>query len=213
MRPSPSPHGKAPLRVLLVGEDALARAGIHSLLGGDDGVTVVAQSGQSAGLGTALQRHQPDVVVWDVGNGEGTWPQEAPPGGPPMVLLVPDDVVGRQATGSGARGVVYRDARGTALLAAIRAVASGFHVLEQDVMDSFFPRRAQGEGAAPDLTVREREVLNLLVDGLSNKAMGARLSISEHTAKFHVTAIFGKLGVQRRSEAVARALRMGLVVL
>ena len=63
------------------------------------------------------------------------------------------------------------------------------------------------------LTPREREVLALLAEGLSNKAIADRLDISEHTAKFHVNAVLAKLGVQRRTEAVVRAARMGLVTL
>jgi DNA-binding CsgD family transcriptional regulator len=63
------------------------------------------------------------------------------------------------------------------------------------------------------LTPREREVLALLAEGLSNKAIADRLAISEHTAKFHVNAVLAKLGVQRRTEAVVRAARLGLVTL
>nr|WP_236673772.1 response regulator transcription factor [Comamonas sp. JC664] len=68
--------------------------------------------------------------------------------------------------------------------------------------------------SAPDaLTPREREVLGLLAEGLSNKAIADRLAISEHTAKFHVNAVLAKLGVQRRTEAVVRAAKLGLVTL
>jgi two-component system nitrate/nitrite response regulator NarL len=64
-----------------------------------------------------------------------------------------------------------------------------------------------------DLTPRELEVLQLLAEGLPNKAIGLRLSISEHTVKFHVNAILGKLGAQSRTDAVVRATRLGLIIL
>lgn len=66
---------------------------------------------------------------------------------------------------------------------------------------------------AEDLTVREHQVLQLLAEGLSNKAIAHRLRISEHTAKFHVAAIFGKLEAHSRTEAVTRAVRQGLIIL
>jgi DNA-binding NarL/FixJ family response regulator len=64
-----------------------------------------------------------------------------------------------------------------------------------------------------DLTPRELEVLGLLAEGLPNKAIGLRLGISEHTVKFHVNAVLGKLGAQSRTEAVVRATRLGLILL
>jgi len=207
--------GGESIKVLLVGEDPLARAGLQALLTGDPGVVVVAQAGEAAGFGSALHQHAPDVVVWDVGShagGANARMDQVPPDAPPVLMLVTDDVVGRQVSGSGVRGVVYRDAHCAALLAAIHAVAQGFHVLEQDVMTSLLPQRDENALPAEELTAREREVLTLLVEGLSNKSIGTRLNISEHTAKFHVNGVLQKLGVQRRSEAVARALRLGLVV-
>ena len=75
------------------------------------------------------------------------------------------------------------------------------------------PRAADLEGPVEPLTPREVEVLQLLSQGLSNKLIGARLGISEHTAKFHVNAISGKLGAQGRTDAVVRAARLGLLLL
>ena len=73
--------------------------------------------------------------------------------------------------------------------------------------------RAGPDALAEALTPRELEVLQLLAEGLSNKLIAARLGISEHTAKFHVNAILGKLGAQTRAEAVAQAARLGLLLL
>jgi two-component system nitrate/nitrite response regulator NarL len=76
---------------------------------------------------------------------------------------------------------------------------------------SLFPPPAPAP--TEELTAREREVLQLLAEGLPNKAIAARLTISEHTVKFHVNAILTKLGVQSRTEAVVRAVRLGLIML
>jgi ATP/maltotriose-dependent transcriptional regulator MalT len=75
------------------------------------------------------------------------------------------------------------------------------------------PRMAERSREAPveGLTTREREVLVLVADGLSNREIGGRLDISEHTVKFHLAAIFGKLGVSTRAEAVQRGMRLGLI--
>ncbi len=87
------------------------------------------------------------------------------------------------------------------------------------VIDPAFPLAvvpARGEAAdvaAEELTPREVEVLQLLVEGLPNKQIAQRLSISEHTVKFHVDAILGKLGAHSRTEAVTRAARLGLIIL
>jgi DNA-binding NarL/FixJ family response regulator len=72
---------------------------------------------------------------------------------------------------------------------------------------------AEAPGLAEELTPREREVLQLLAEGLANKAIAQQLTISEHTVKFHVNAIMSKLGAQSRTAAVVRATRLGLVVL
>jgi two-component system nitrate/nitrite response regulator NarL len=92
----------------------------------------------------------------------------------------------------------------------LQAVARGLAVVDR----SFVATLARGipaTGPSEGLTGREREVLALLVEGLSNKAIAQRLEISEHTAKFHVNAIMQKLGVQRRVEAVVRAARLGMI--
>jgi len=98
--------------------------------------------------------------------------------------------------------------------AAVRTLAAGLLALNE----SFVPLLLRDSPASPEelaepLTPREREVLQLLSQGLPNKQIAQRLAISEHTVKFHVNAIFGKLGVQSRSEAIVHAVRMGLVVL
>jgi two-component system nitrate/nitrite response regulator NarL len=93
----------------------------------------------------------------------------------------------------------------------VAAVAHGLVAVEETVAESLRPRVAAPPAEA--LTPREREVLQLLSQGLSNKQIAQALRISEHTVKFHVNAILGKLGVQGRTEAVVQAARLGLITL
>ena len=86
-------------------------------------------------------------------------------------------------------------------------------MLDDDAADALLRRGASGAGPVEPLTPRELGVLRLLGEGLPNKAVAARLEVSENTVKFHVNAIFGKLGVQSRTEAVVRATRLGLIPL
>ena len=86
-------------------------------------------------------------------------------------------------------------------------------VVERALSDGALRTRPAAEALVEPLTPRELEVLQLLGHGLSNRALAARLHISEHTAKFHVNAILGKLGAQTRAEAVAQGVRLGLLLL
>src|SRR5207249_1167480 len=106
-----------------------------------------------------------------------------------------------------------RDADGPQLAAALQAVAAGLTAFDAEVGAAVLRRRASAEPPGEALTPREGEVLQLLSLGLSNKAIAARLGISDHTAKFHVNAILAKLGAGSRAEAIVRAARLGLVSL
>jgi DNA-binding NarL/FixJ family response regulator len=206
----------SPLRLALVAEDPLARGALSRALS-DQGSEelLVSASGTLAEL-EAARAEPPDVVLWDVGlrlsDTEGRL--EAPELGAPVLALVADEAAGELALAAGARGMLFRDASPETLLAALQAVARGLAVFEPSLSPVRPTARASTPTTSPDsLTPREREVLALLAEGLSNKAIADRLAISEHTAKFHVNAVMAKLGVQRRTEAVVRAARMGLVTL
>lgn len=208
----------SPLRLVLVAEDPLARGALSRVLSDQGSELLVLASGTQAELESA-RGEAPDVVLWDTGmrlpETEGR--AETPDLGAPVLALVADEAAGELALTAGARGLLFRDASPGALLAALYAVARGLAVFDTGLSDvRAAPRSATAPPShqGPDtLTPREREVLALLAEGLSNKAIADRLSISEHTAKFHVNAVLAKLGVQRRTEAVVRAARMGLVTL
>jgi DNA-binding NarL/FixJ family response regulator len=191
--------------VLVVGDDPLARAGVAALLAGRADLAVVGEAAPDDLA--AAPAH--DVVAWDAGPGAAE--ARLPPGAPVVALAADPHAAG--ALRAGARGVVHRGAAADVLAVALAAAARGLAVLDASLAEAWLrPPDGAPEGAG-DLTPREREVLDLLAEGLANKAIAARLGISDHTAKFHVNAILGKLGVESRSEAIVKAARLGLVVL
>ncbi len=127
-------------------------------------------------------------------------------------------VVADQGLGFGA---LQRDATGEEIVAAVSAVAGGLITLDRRLAGNLLALLERAPAPAPErladteepLTVRELEVLQLLAEGLPNKLIAARLHISEHTAKFHVSAIMLKLGAASRTEAVTQAARRGLLIL
>lgn len=132
----------------------------------------------------------------------------------PILALVPDASFVMPAIALGASGAVSRDISAEGLVAALTAMAQGLAVFEQAFLSTLVADHP-GSGVLAEhvepLTPREREVLLLLAEGHSNRIIAQRLSISEHTAKFHVNAILTKLGAQRRVDAVVRAARLGIL--
>ena len=138
------------------------------------------------------------------------------------LIVITDSEGATEALRAGAAAVLPQHTDGQALSCAIRAAAEGLTVVAGDFRDLLVKdtEAAVGLEAEPDteagsieLTPRELEVLELLVEGASNKAIARRLDITPHTAKFHVAAIIAKLGATGRTDAVARAMRLGLVMI
>lgn len=109
--------------------------------------------------------------------------------------------------------IVSSDAGAEELQIAVRAAAQGLVALPRSMVEHLNEPRAVTASSLEPLTSREREVLTLLSEGLSNKQIAARLQISEHTVKFHVASIFAKLGAASRTEAVSIGARQGLITL
>ena len=131
----------------------------------------------------------------------------------PTLALVPDADAASEALAAGARATLPRDAPRARLVAALRAAIEGLLVADASFAERLLRSRRVAEAPVEALTPRELEVMQLLSDGLSNKLIADRLGVSEHTAKFHVNSIMGKLGAQTRTDAVVRGARLGLVVL
>jgi len=201
------------VRVLVVSEDPLVRSGLASLLSGQPGVVVDAQTSPDELPGMA-GRPAPEVAVWDTSAGASSFERlvETPSASLRVLAVLADESQALEALGAGARGVVLRDVAALRLVAAVRAVAEGLIVLDAGAAESVLRPRPTVPAAVEPLTPREQEVLQLLAQGLPNKLIAARLGISDHTVKFHVNAILGKLGAQSRTEALAQAARLGLVL-
>ena len=202
------------LRVLVVSHDPLARAGLAALLDQQPGCNVVGRVSDDEVQIPALEVYQPDVLVWDLGwNSVSALERmgEIPEDAPPVLALVGDQTHADEARTSGARGVLLRETDADVFLAALSAVARGLVVLDPSLAARATTPRSSD--AVPDLTPRERQALALLAEGLPNKTIASRMGISEHTVKFHVNSILGKLGAQSRTEAVTRATRLGLILL
>ena len=204
------------LRVLVVARDSLARAGLTALLGQRPGCDLVGQVAGDASLSADLKVYRPDVVVWDLGWSPSLELENLaalPDDGIPVLALVADATQAGEAWSAGARGVLLRETDAETLLTALSAVVRGLAVFDPDSIGALPFVRSSALSPASDLTPRELETLKLLAEGLPNKAIASRLGISEHTVKFHVNSILGKLGAQSRTEAVTRATRLGLILL
>jgi two-component system nitrate/nitrite response regulator NarL len=206
------------LRVLVVAEDPLVRAGLATLLANHPGCTVAGQVAVDSELPTAVQVYRPDVAVWDLGS-ESARALDRANGlrdlGVPIVALLPDETDAGAAWREGARGLLLRTASVEHLGAALAAVAHGLAVIDPAFAAALLPVARDQSPTQPveDLTPRELQVLRLMAEGQSNKVIARALGISEHTVKFHVNAILGKLNVASRTEAVVHATRLGLILL
>jgi DNA-binding NarL/FixJ family response regulator len=141
-------------------------------------------------------------------------------GGGATVLLLRSPAVDSltAALRSGVRAILPASAEGTEIAAAVEAAAAGLVVLDARTVESLLPLLPVGSAAQPvtlaeDLTPREIEVLKLVAAGLANKEIAHRLEISDHTVKFHVASVMGKLGASSRTEAVTLGIRLGLIMI
>ena len=196
------------IRVRIESGQPLARAMIARLLAGNKEIEVL-PSPDSPG---------PDVVI-AFSDGEGEWEPILDRAEGAEVILVVDDPSLQdleEAMRNGIHGVLAMDVGQEELIAALQAVAQGLAIFPSRVTDQAGQLRGSDPsttGAPESLTAREREVLLLLADGLSNKVIADRLGISDHTVKFHVASILGKLGASSRTEAVTSAIRLGLIMI
>ena len=203
------------VRVLVVADDPLSRAGLAAMLTDEPGYELVGQTDSANGLADALDVYGPDVVVWDLGWDSATGGLgDLGPDDPPVVALLPDETAATEAWSAGARGLVLRSVDGSGLLAAVRAASAGMIVVGPELAVGLLSDPARpSPPEAGALSPRELDVLKLLAEGLPNKEIAHRLEISEHTVKFHVNSILSKLGAQSRTDAVVRATRLGLVLI
>ena len=210
------------LRILLADDHPLFRHGLASLLRGTSDLEVVGEAttgDEAVALANSLQ---PDLVLMDIRmpgvNGvEATRRILAsrPTTRVLVVTMFEDDASVFTAMRAGARGYILKDADKDEMLRAIRAVGSGEAIFSPAIatrMIEFFaaPRPAAASDAFPDLTEREREILDLMAQGLNNVEIAQRLVLSHATVRNYVSSIFSKLQVADRAQAIVRAREAGL---
>ncbi|MEU3555236.1 response regulator [Streptomyces fragilis] len=219
-----------PIRVMLVDDQALLRTGFRMVLDAQPDMEVVAEAGDGEEALRELAGARPDVVLMDVrmprmDGVEATRRICAEPGAPKVLILTTFDLdeYAFSALRAGAGGFMLKDVPPGDLLAAIRAVHSGDAVVAPSttrrLLDRFAPmlpgardERSQArELELARLTAREREVMVLVAQGLSNGEIAARLVLSEATVKTHVGRILTKLGLRDRVQVVVLAYETGLV--
>jgi DNA-binding NarL/FixJ family response regulator len=215
-----SMEGRDTVRVVLADDHPVVRDGLRMLLASLPGVEVVgeAATGKQAVREAVLCR--PDVVVMDVrmpdlDGIEATREllRVAPGTAVLMLTMVDDDDSVFAAMRAGARGYVLKGAGQEEISRAIRSVASGEAIFGPGVAERalrYFSRPPVAADPFPTLTGREREVLDLIVAGMNNTAIAARLGLSAKTIGNHLSAVFAKLQVSSRSDAIARARDAGL---
>ena len=210
-----------PLRILLADDHPLFRHGLAALLKGTPDLAVVGEATTGDEAVALADSLQPDLVLMDIRmpgvNGiEATRRILAarPATRVLVVTMFEDDASVFTAMRAGARGYILKDADKDEMLRAIRAVGSGEAIFSPAIatrMIEFFaaPRPAAGE-AFPDLTEREREILDLMAQGLNNVEIAQRLVLSHATVRNYVSSIFSKLQVADRAQAIVRAREAGL---
>lgn len=209
------------LRILVIADDLLARTGLASLLDTVSDYAVVGQVNGGPQLVDDVEIYEPDVLLYDLG-----WtPQKAlitlaglGELDLPLLALIPteDDLSQVMSAASAYTniGVILRDSSSDVLTSALSAVANGLTVLDGSfALSGLGDTNLSGPSLNQDLTSREDDVLQLLAKGMTNKAIAHELGITDHTVKFHVNAIMGKLSAQSRTEAVIQAARSGLIKL
>jgi len=211
------------IRVFIVAASPLIRGGLQSMLA-DSRFDIVGSVADLESNSGQLVDVEPDVVLVEAAADaqeellNALEDAELAEEYPVIVLSEqPKTAWLSKALRAGVRAVIARDVAPEQLRAALEAASAGLVIIHPSELDTVFSATV-GPSAPLDellepLTRREREVLQMLAAGLANKEIAARLAISDHTVKFHVASILGKLGASTRTEAVSAGIRRGLVML
>ena len=210
------------IRVLVWAKSPFMQAGLEAAVCDDPRFEIVRKPGRTADLSSAIRNGKPDVVLLDASETETsrviaeapalrTWPA--------LVVLTGATDRGevRRLLQSGVRAILRNDSSTDEIGDALQAASSGLAVMSAEILDVLLPgsERTDAEPLTlhDPLTGRESDVLALLAEGAGNKEIAAKLGLSEHTAKFHVSSILSKLGATTRTEAVTRGYRLGLILI
>jgi two-component system, NarL family, response regulator DevR len=199
------------IRVFLLDDHEIVRRGLTDLLEAEAGITVVGEAGTAAEALHRIPAARPDVAVLDARLPDGSGIdvcrdiRSSMPQVRCLILTSYDDNDAVfAAVMAGAAGYLLKQIRGTNLVDAIRQVADGKSLLDPAVTERLLNRLRDGAPQEPrlaSLTNREREILALIADGLTNRQIGERLFLAEKTVKNYVSGLLAKLGMQRRTQA------------
>ncbi len=213
------------IRVLLADDHAIVRKGIRDFLEEEPDLQVVAEAANGSEAVRLARELSPDVAVLDIQmpvlNGiDATREIKAQASGVRVLVLTAyeDEPYIFALLRAGADGYILKNADADEIVRAVRAVAGGGKVLDPAVAAKVLAQMNTGKPAAAadqvePLSEREIDVLRLAAQGLTNKAIGQTLQISDRTVQGHLASIYGKLGVASRTEAVTKALKLGWIVL
>ncbi len=214
-----------PIPVLLADDHAVVRKGIREFLEEDGQITVIAEAADGKEALRLAGVHRPAVAVLDIQMPGMTGievTRQIKAGFPDVHVLIltayDDDPYVFALLRAGADGYILKNADSADLVRAVKSVAAGGKVLDpaiaaKVVAQATTGRPAAAQGQIEPLSERELEVLRLAGKGYTNKAIGVELNISDRTVQGHLAAIYGKLAVSSRTEAVTRALKLGWIVL
>ena len=210
--------GTRQIRVFLLDDHEIVRRGVRELLESSPDITIVGEAGTASSALARIPPLHPDVAVLDVRlpDGDGiTVCRDIRSRMPEVACLMltsfGDDQAIFDAIMAGAAGYVLKQIRGTDLVGAVRTVASGESMLDPQAASRVM-RHMREQAARTDplagLTGQERRILELIGEGLTNRQIGERLFLAEKTVKNYVSALFAKLGMERRTQAAAYAARL-----
>jgi two-component system response regulator DevR len=201
----------AVVRVFLLDDHEIVRRGIADLISAEPDITVVGEAGTAAEALARIPAVQPDVALLDARLPDGSGIdvcrdiRSALPATRCLILTSYDDNDAIfAAVMAGAAGYLLKEIRGSSLVDAIRQVAAGRSLLDPSVTERLLARLRDGEPSdarLASLSEREREILALIADGLTNRQIGEHLFLAEKTVKNYVSGLLAKLGMQRRTQA------------
>ncbi len=199
------------ISVFLVDDHELVRRGIAGLLEAEADITVVGEAATAAQARSRILATQPDVALLDVRLPDGSGIdvcRDIRSTSPSIACLIltayDDDEAIYAAVIAGAAGYVLKDIRGAGLIDSVRAVAQGKSLMDPGLTARVVERMrgvARGDARLDSLSAREKQILSLIADGLTNREIGLRLSLAEKTVKNYVSGLLSKLGLQRRTQA------------
>jgi two-component system, NarL family, response regulator DevR len=209
------PSAEASIRVLVVEDHTVVAEGLAALINDQGDMKVVGRASTVAECIPAAAELTPDVILLDLRLPDGTGAEAAAAIRPEakMIFLTREDTDAARfvAVQSGASAFIHKSKAASEVVTAIRDVARGRVLITPRTIATLLAKRRAIDDQLQSLTVREKEVLRLLADGLSSRSVAAKLGISYTTVRTHIRSLGSKLGVHSKLEAIVKARELGLI--